>query len=383
MDTSITSGVFFIYNNIFFNNTATGNGSDILVSDFGFPFGLPVNLFNNIFSGFFSHCDDNESCTPNISMGSNINRDPLFVDASNGNIHIQRGSPAIDTGTASAPARPTNDFEGDPRIIDAAPDIGADEHNPVRPTPVGTNITVQADSVKITFPNVTTMENTTVTPIDPTTAGTPPSRFQFGAGLPAFEIRTAAAVTGPITVCIQILTVTDLTRFNMLRILHGEGGPMLVDRTILPPNSPAPDFSTKTICARVTALSPFVVAELVDAVVNVNDLVTFTPLPGSFRTNADTTGCGPGSFVGTFRFEATLTNETEESSLSQLHVQVTTLTNGNVLQNADEGPGGVGATLTPPQTFLSPGDSERVLFVICLTNSQRFRFFVDVFGFVE
>ena len=34
----------------------------------------------------------------------------------------------------------------------------------------------------------------------------------------------------------------------------------MIDRTILSPDSPAPDFSTRTVCARVNSLSPFVPA---------------------------------------------------------------------------------------------------------------------------
>lgn len=56
-----------------------------------------------------------------------INEDPLFVDAPGGDVHIQSGLPAIDAGDPHAPALPDTDFEGDLRIVGAAPDIGADE----------------------------------------------------------------------------------------------------------------------------------------------------------------------------------------------------------------------------------------------------------------
>jgi hypothetical protein len=35
---------------------------------------------------------------------------------------------------------------------------------------------------------------------------------------------------------------------------------VLVDRTILAPDTPAPNFATKTICARTDSLSPFILA---------------------------------------------------------------------------------------------------------------------------
>ena len=119
----------------------------------------------------------------------------------------------------------------------------------------------------------------------------------------------------------------------------------------------------------------------------VNDLVSFEPGPSTFHFTPDPTGC-PEGFVGKFSFEARLTNASE-SSLTDLVVAVTTLTNGNLLQNADGGPGGVGAQLTVPQDdgfadgVLSPDEFVDVPFIICLTQRQPFTFVVDVFGDVE
>jgi hypothetical protein len=58
------------------------------------------------------------------------------------------------------------------------------------------------------------------------------------------------------------------------------------------------------------------------------------------------------------------------------------LSGGNRLENADEGPGGEGATLTPDVVdgVLSPGESVTVTFVIRLMTFDRFRFFVRVRG---
>jgi hypothetical protein len=113
----------------------------------------------------------------------------------------------------------------------------------------------------------------------------------------------------------------------------------------------------------------------------INSLVTFTPDTKSFSTSSDTTGC-PSGFVGKFSFSATLTDKSTSPSVSDLVVQVTTLTNGNLLENADGGPAEVGATLTLPGT-LSPGQSEDVQFIICLKQKGKFSFFVDVLGTVE
>jgi hypothetical protein len=117
----------------------------------------------------------------------------------------------------------------------------------------------------------------------------------------------------------------------------------------------------------------------------VNNLVSLDPLPSTFDTTSDTTGC-PSGFVGKFSFDARLTNQGSSPPLSNLRANVTALTKGNLLQNADGGPGGVGATLTVPKKdefsdgVLSPGEFVDVPFSICLTNTEPFDFFVDVLG---
>ena len=120
----------------------------------------------------------------------------------------------------------------------------------------------------------------------------------------------------------------------------------------------------------------------------VNSLVTFVPLPSTYKTTANTTGC-PGGFVGKFSFMARLTDKSASPPLSDLRVEVDTLSNGNLLQNADNGPGGVGATVTVPQVeqyadgVLSPQEFVDVPFVVCLQQRSPFRFFVDVLGVVS
>jgi len=57
----------------------------------------------------------------------NIDQDPSLVDPDNGDFHLQPGSPCIDTGTDNVQDLPLEDFEGDPRIAGAGPDMGVDE----------------------------------------------------------------------------------------------------------------------------------------------------------------------------------------------------------------------------------------------------------------
>ena len=61
---------------------------------------------------------------------------------------------------------------------------------------------------------------------------------------------------------------------------------------------------------------------------------------------------------------------------------MTELTGGNVLVNADAGPGGPGATLSPDvgDGILSPGESTTVTFVVELATREAFSFYVSVRG---
>ena len=131
----------------------------------------------------------------------------------------------------------------------------------------------------------------------------------------------------------------------------------------------------------ITADSSVVIAE------NVNDKASFNPIRSTFTTSSDASGC-PFGFVGTFSFESRLTNKSTSPLLSDLVVRVATLTNGNLLQNADGGAEGVGALLTVSQKdafsdgVLSPEESVDVPFVICLKEKRPFTFFVDALGVV-
>ena len=117
----------------------------------------------------------------------------------------------------------------------------------------------------------------------------------------------------------------------------------------------------------------------------VNDLVTFIPIEASFLMSPSTSSC-PAGFVGTFSFSARLSNKSGSPPLSDLISKVMNLSNGNLVQNADGGPGGVGATLTVAKTgnfadgILSPGEFVDVPFNICLKNTDSFAFLIDVLG---
>ena len=109
------------------------------------------------------------------------------------------------------------------------------------------------------------------------------------------------------------------------------------------------------------------------------------PLASTFRTRANTAGC-PAGFTGTFSFVSRLSSQAGSPDITDLGLQVSTLSNGNLLQNADDGPDGIAATLTVPRAgayadgILGPGESVDVRLNVCLANREPFQFFVDVLG---
>jgi beta-propeller repeat-containing protein/HYR domain-containing protein len=127
-------------------------------------------------------------------------------------------------------------------------------------TPVGLNVVVPLGAITVTFASVTAEGNTTATPIDPNTAGSLPGGYTVFHNT-AYDITTTATFTGAITESFNVPAASDPATFSTLRALHLEGG-VQTDRTILPPDSPPPDFATKTISARTFSLSPFVIALL-------------------------------------------------------------------------------------------------------------------------
>ena len=90
----------------------------------------------------------------------------------------------------------------------------------------------------------------------------------------------------------------------------------------------------------------------------------------------------PNGPAGTFFITATFTN-TSTIPIRKPFFQVVELSGGNVLINADLGPGGVGAILTPDvgsDRILAPRESVTAEFRIGLQTLNPFTFLVDVMG---
>ncbi len=113
-----------LFNNLFWLNHATANrGADFYIIT---TTTSQVTLLANNFdwttnTGFLVG-------TPVYIDASNLNKlDPLFVDASTGDFHLQPGSPMIDAGYPATPDLPDFDIEGTPRVLGNSVDIGAYE----------------------------------------------------------------------------------------------------------------------------------------------------------------------------------------------------------------------------------------------------------------
>jgi len=158
-----------LVNNTIADNNATTNGSGIfaegvdgqteLTNNIIVPkpgqFGLycntfpdqnpPIIRFNNIFSvdgmAYGGRCPDMTMRDGNISF------DPLFTNPTQGDYHLQQGSPSIDSGDNLTPNLPDKDLDGHPRILDgdgngtAIVDMGGYEFL----APPGFNISLQLD----------------------------------------------------------------------------------------------------------------------------------------------------------------------------------------------------------------------------------------------
>jgi len=112
------SSVFQVTNSILWNNSP----NEIAVGGSG---GLPT----------VRYCDVNQDGY--AGSNGNIRQTPGFLGPAN--FHLTAASPCLDAGTNSAPSMPSQDIDGDLRIIDgdengtATADMGADEFSPAGP----------------------------------------------------------------------------------------------------------------------------------------------------------------------------------------------------------------------------------------------------------
>ena len=102
-------GSTVVQNSILWGNTGTTEGAEIWGSDEG-----AAVSYSDVQGGW--------------TGTGNIDADPLFVDALNGDLHLQAGSPAMDNGDQTLlPAGITTDLDGNARVVGANVDMGAYE----------------------------------------------------------------------------------------------------------------------------------------------------------------------------------------------------------------------------------------------------------------
>ncbi len=127
-------------------------------------------------------------------------------------------------------------------------------------TSTGTDVSVSTNGIDLTFSNVTASGVSSAVQVQPSAVPTLPANFQFGSFGAAYQIGSTASFSGDILIKFTAPQNIDETAFNSLRVLHYENGAW-TDSTVLPPNTPAPDYATRAIYARVTSLSPFAVVQ--------------------------------------------------------------------------------------------------------------------------
>lgn len=127
-----------VTNCTFYDNTAGDEGGGIFTGNYA-----TLTLTNSILwadkpdevgktdlaTATISYCDIQD--TSYAGSSGNFVSDPLFVDALNDNFHLQIESPCINAGNNSAPGIPSEDIDGNYRIMYGQVEIGADEIAPV------------------------------------------------------------------------------------------------------------------------------------------------------------------------------------------------------------------------------------------------------------
>ncbi len=183
--------------------------------------------------------------------------------------------------------------------------------------------------------------------------------------------------------CSVNLQPTDLTGDPGLGSLVGTDEDAVPGRTYYPvlAESPVIDKGNPDACPQTDQLGNLRVGicdigaiefyPLINSLVSVGNITTaFDPTPLS---NAP---------AGTFYITAEFVNASAESIFHHF-AEVTEITGGDLLLNADGGAGGVGAQLTPAQdadSSLAPGASETVQFVIGLQAPDPFTFLINMRG---
>lgn len=196
--------------------------------------------------------------TPDGSTYSTNPRDMVFWYSSTGHLPQDTFFP-----TKGAFFNPS--YQGMTATISEGPPPGSPSSNVRTAKHVAATLSSQDYPDSIAFADLYEDGTTTFTTVSPATLGTPPAGYIAYDG-DAYDVVTAATVSGPHVITFNVPSVTDQNTFNSLRILQVEPDsfdpekPVLVDKTVLAPDAPAPDFSNRKISARVNGLGTFLLA---------------------------------------------------------------------------------------------------------------------------
>lgn len=124
-----------IINNTIFGNWATWGGGIYSGGDDSFPTVINTILWMDSPQEIYLHVGGSIAVTYSDVQGGwtgegNIDADPVFVDAPNGDYHLLPDSPCIDAGDNTVVTSGT-DLDGNPRIVNDVVDIGAFEACPI------------------------------------------------------------------------------------------------------------------------------------------------------------------------------------------------------------------------------------------------------------
>jgi hypothetical protein len=135
----------FILHEVIARGGAAPNGLDLLTITDGSA--STVAEFDSEHSNFATHAGAGPGAQDPAPSATDQSAAPVFVDAAHGDFHEACGSPTIDRGDTAFMA---TDFDGDPRLVGSAVDIGADEF-----VPGPAAVTTSATGVKPTSATLT------------------------------------------------------------------------------------------------------------------------------------------------------------------------------------------------------------------------------------
>lgn len=160
----IFAGGFDSQSQIVNNVIVASPGQPALFCDTTYSQTPPTLQSNDAFS--FGGTGFGGSCASLAGSAGNISVDPLFINPSSDQ-RLQSSSPAVDTGSNSAPGLPSTDLDGNPRIVDGngdgfpVVDMGVYELQPTTITLTPSSLTFNPQPVGTTSsPQTATLINT-------------------------------------------------------------------------------------------------------------------------------------------------------------------------------------------------------------------------------